>query len=750
MRKQQADNVPAGKAWLRQRTRRMMIGMHFPDYDQSPELRDLEKSGRIPTVLSEFDADDLVRRIRDCGAQVFYFYNKCHMGNHYHPTKVPGSHVHSSLGDRDLFGDICEACTKHDIVPATVYEFSDHRVPKDHPDWCHRTRDKISKVETTDALEGTKLAGACLNGPYGDYAIAHAVETIRNYPVRAYYIDFLGLFNFGKWICPYCGPKFAEQFGFEFTTVDDLSHEQRVAYIQWHYRQYDEYTKKLLAAIREVRDDIVFVHNAHLTSDQPNLQTYELARDNCDFMTADLFALRAGWNQFSWKARAFAGCSRNGPAEILNDSEACIGGDYFSKRGFGSYLSEMMMGRALDVMTCGSILTSISGALRDDTFEIAKAGFAHQIPLEPWFENMTTEATVGLVRSQRTIEFRPQESEDVPVSLHGLAVKGWCQVLIRGHALWDIVQDFQLTEDNLSRFQTLVLPDVGCLSDAACETIRGFVANGGRVIATGETSLFDENGRQRPDFALADVLGVSWKGERDPRMNIIDLPEGFLSADSAPWRTADLLVLPLGHVHVAAQPQAHVLAMVREQLVGGVAVTTAMSTDWPAMVQNTFSGGTSWYLAGIPGERYMTGGLDQHKTFMMQLVNTATDETQPVLTDAPETVELFAHRQEGRDRLVVNLVNQVSGVSRSDGSVSQKYSEPGGRLVRFDDVETMPVLGDFEVRFRPVDGRLPQRVYAAPDKETDLPLTRDGNEAVVTVGRLQVHRMLVAEYDAAH
>ena len=32
---------------------------------------------------------------------------------------------------------------------------------------------------------------------------------------------------------------------------------------------------------------------------------------------------------------------------------------------------------------------------------------------------------------------------------------------------------------------------------------------GGSLIATGQTSLFDEWGDPRPDFALADVLGVS-------------------------------------------------------------------------------------------------------------------------------------------------------------------------------------------------------------------------------------------------
>ena len=47
------------------------------------------------------------------------------------------------------------------------------------------------------------------------------------------------------------------------------------------------------------------------------------------------------------------------------------------------------------------------------------------------------------------------------------------------------------------------------MSDAQIDTIRKFVAGGGALIATGQTSLFDQWGDPRPDFALADLLGVS-------------------------------------------------------------------------------------------------------------------------------------------------------------------------------------------------------------------------------------------------
>src|SRR5207248_7736569 len=49
------------------------------------------------------------------------------------------------------------------------------------------------------------------------------------------------------------------------------------------------------------------------------------------------------------------------------------------------------------------------------------------------------------------------------------------------------------------------------LSDEQCRQLRAFVERGGGLVATFETSLCDESGARRPDFGLADLLGVSFR-----------------------------------------------------------------------------------------------------------------------------------------------------------------------------------------------------------------------------------------------
>jgi hypothetical protein len=44
------------------------------------------------------------------------------------------------------------------------------------------------------------------------------------------------------------------------------------------------------------------------------------------------------------------------------------------------------------------------------------------------------------------------------------------------------------------------------------------VRRGGSLLATFESSLYDEWGVPRKDFGLAELLGVSWKGKREGPM----------------------------------------------------------------------------------------------------------------------------------------------------------------------------------------------------------------------------------------
>ena len=87
----------------------------------------------------------------------------------------------------------------------------------------------------------------------------------------------------------------------------------------------------------------------------------------------------------------------------------------------------------------------------------------------------------------------------------------WYQALVEARIPFEMVHDRLLDATHLARFKTLILPNIAALSDEQCRQLRAFVERGGGLVATYETSLYDEWGAAREDFGLADLFGVSFR-----------------------------------------------------------------------------------------------------------------------------------------------------------------------------------------------------------------------------------------------
>jgi hypothetical protein len=116
---------------------------------------------------------------------------------------------------------------------------------------------------------------------------------------------------------------------------------------------------------------------------------------------------------------------------------------------------------------------------------------------------------VGLLYSFSSMGF----NEDRPMTSFMLA----SQMLIQGRLLFDVIFDQHL--ESLSKYRVLFLADQECLSDRQIELVRAFVIQGGGLVATEHTSLYDERRERRRDFGLRDCFGVSaprWLGPGSP------------------------------------------------------------------------------------------------------------------------------------------------------------------------------------------------------------------------------------------
>jgi hypothetical protein len=89
---------------------------------------------------------------------------------------------------------------------------------------------------------------------------------------------------------------------------------------------------------------------------------------------------------------------------------------------------------------------------------------------------------------------------------------GFIEALVNHQIPFTFLPAERVTAEHLANLEVVVLPNVCCLSDEAAAALRAFVEGGGGIVASYETSLFDEQDVRRDTLALSDVLGVEFGG----------------------------------------------------------------------------------------------------------------------------------------------------------------------------------------------------------------------------------------------
>jgi hypothetical protein len=161
----------------------------------------------------------------------------------------------------------------------------------------------------------------------------------------------------------------------------------------------------------------------------------------------------------------------------------------------------------------------LGGSLEDKRWrEVGRSFFNWLAANEVHFRNKHSIAEVAVLYPQSTIAF--YKSGSGPGSWRGFDrvqtsdyLQGLYYALLEGRFTFDFVHQEDLTRDRLKHYRALLVSNASYLSDLQCEQIREYVASGGSVLATFETSRYNEWGDKRKDFALADLFGVRITGE---------------------------------------------------------------------------------------------------------------------------------------------------------------------------------------------------------------------------------------------
>ena len=554
----------------------------------------------------------------------------------FYPSKVK-FHKHGKfLHGRDFFGE-CVAAAKKRGMRAVARMSPDLNWPDAlaaHPEWAMRNRDGSVQHNT----EEPQLFKTCMFSSYMDEYVPAVMREINSlYDVDCFYTN--GWPPIGS--LPDCHCAICSKLPPSNTTAYWHAFNDRVFEL---WKKYDAIAKE------KKSDGFFFANLGGNVRGGPNLvRLGEIAQ----------------WFQADNQGRSYATpaiweCSLQG--RVCN---AIMEGK-FATNVTGAYSTGAVTWRNAsknpDEIRIWLSETLASGMVPYLHFVGSEDGFCEDRRWQPvgadyfrWTEGHDAHlksrrsiANVGVVMGQSTQLLYPG-----PKTAHGRGymyetTQGIYDALLRGRFAFDFVHEDKLAPEQLKGYKALLLPNVAMLSDRQCDQIRAYVRGGGSIMASFETSLYDENLQPRADFALGDLLGIRKSGD------VIGTNGNAYYARIEKPNAADLHPILAGFTHtnwlagaenrVPLQPVSDPLLTVVPGFVRyppELAYPPVSHTSEPAVVRREDGASRIAYFPGDIERTYWLTGHGDLQRLLLNTIDWLTRSERIVHVDGPGFVEML-------------------------------------------------------------------------------------------------------------
>ena len=646
----------------------------------------------------------------------------------FYPTKIPFHYMPPQMGSRDAFGELYEGCRK---LGMTVIARTDpHAIHQDayeaHPEWVMVGADgKPVKHWASPDLWVT-----CALGPYNFEYMTEVTKEI----VTLYKVD--GIFS-NRWAghgvcyCASCQKLFKEASGFELPRTRDLNDPARKAYTLWHQKRLFELWKVWDDAIRAINPEARYIANAGggAMSGLDMKRIGEIA----DTLFADRQA-RHGLNP-AWVN------GKNGKEYRATLGRKAIGG-IFSMGVEEPYRWKDSVQNPAEIIQFVSDgvanglrpwFTKFGGMIYDRRWlKPVEDLYNKYANWEPYLRNEAPIARIAMVYSQQTAQFYGGEQARQKVEDHTL---GFYEALIEARIPFEMMHDRLMDEEHLKPYKMLILPNIAALSDQQCQQIREFVRKGGSVVATHETSLYDEMGQRRANFGLADLFGVDYRSgpagpqqnsylaiERDPverRFHplVAGLEEVGRIINGVNWITVEPNK-PTTHPPLTLIPSYPDLPM-------EMVWVRVPQTDIAGVYAQKFGEGRVVYFPWDVDRTFWEILCMDHGQLLTNAVNWATNEEAPVTVTGPGILDVTVWLQ--KQSMTVHLVNLTNPMFMK-GPVRELIAV-GGQTVRVQVPEGRTIAG---VKLLATGSQVPYRL--------------EGKTLIVEVPSILVHEVVAVDF----
>ncbi|WP_433165188.1 beta-galactosidase [Kribbella sp. CA-247076] len=430
----------------------------------------------------------------------------------YYPSRFELHHRAEFLGDRDLYGEIVAAAREDGLtVLARMDSNRAHQPLYDaHPDWFAIDADG-------NPYRAGRMYVACVTGPYYRDFLTGVLEEIveRSAPDGITDNSWSGLGRDQICYCPNC----RESFGQDLPVRVDWADPAYRQWIRWSYdRRLAVWDLNNEVTRRAGGPDCLWIG---MNGGEVVAQSKRLRDDVEICKRAPIFLLDSQWrhDDAGFQANADSGKRLHG---LLGRDTLIPESTAMYDAGTPTFRLGSKPGPEARMWAVEGFAGGIQpwwhhiGSVHEDRRQYATAEplFAWHSAHQDYLVNREPVATVGLLWSQRSVDFH---GKDTPETTSQLPYRGWVDALIRARI------PYEPTHVVDERFAVLVVPNVGVLTD---EQLAQLQAYRGRLVVSGESGLYDEWGDRRDAWALGDLLGVRHTGKR-------------LEAGKVDWETYD-------------------------------------------------------------------------------------------------------------------------------------------------------------------------------------------------------------------
>jgi hypothetical protein len=611
----------------------------------------------------------------------------------YYPSEVPLHKPAQFLGDRDLFGELTRVAHEDGLVVFGRVDSGkvDEDFYKAHPDWF------AINAEGKPYMYRDKYFVTCINGPYYSQHIPAILKEIatKYKPEGITDNNWEGLGRDKPCYCENCKKSFKTKTGKDIPRGKNWDDSVYLEWIEWNYarrlEQWD-FNNRITKAAGGPNCTWSGMISSSISGQTRGFMDLKKICERADIIMLDAQARSplGGFQQNSDTGKRIHGLV--GWDKIIAESMAQY--QFVSPiryRLASTTVPEVQMWM-LDGMAGGiAPWWHYVSAYHEDSrlYKSVEPTYKWHKANEKYLFNRKPIATVGVVWSEDNTNFYGRDEADMLVDIPN---RGMMQALVRARIPYIPVNADHIDRD-AGQFSSLVLPNIGAMTDDQVASIKRFVEGGGGLVATGESSLYDKLGIKRDDYALGDLYGTHLdkksqkKSDETLRTRANDsyhtylrlTPELRKNFDS-PKNGMEPMITGKRHSVLKGFEETDILAfgglLEPVKVDSGAQVLLTFippfithppemawmrepKTDIPGLILNTTAGGGRVaYLPADLDRQFARNNFPDHGDLLANLIRWAAKDDIPLQVESPGLINCNMYQQPGR--IILHITNLTS------------------------------------------------------------------------------------------